>query len=100
MNIIFVTGILEVVTDKINHEMKVINIDTSVVDNNFITPYLPLVQSTIYESLKNRFNPDSKYNIMFCGVLDKEKNEFSILESDVWNLKVEIDTEVSLNPFY
>lgn len=100
MSIVFITGIVEVTINKINYDMKVINIDTSVIDSNFITPYLSLVQSTIYEALKNRFNPDSTYNVMFCGVLHKDKKEFSILESEVCNLKIEDDNEeLSLNPF-
>lgn len=101
MNIVFITGITEFSMNKVGHETRVVNVDSSVVDNNFITPYLSLVESTLYNSLKDRLLPDSKYNVMFCGILDIEKNDFSILESEMSDLKIEIkDEDVSLNPFF
>lgn len=101
MNIVFITGITEFSMNKVGYETRVVNIDSSVVDNNFITPYLSLVESTLYNSLKDKLLPDSKYNVMFCGILDIEKNDFSILESEISDLKIEIkDEDVSLNPFF
>lgn len=101
MNIVFITGITEFSMNKVGYETRVVNIDSSVIDNNFITPYLSLVESTLYNSLKDMLLPDSKYNVMFCGILDIEKNDFSILESEMSDLKIEIkDEDVSLNPFF